>query len=247
MIDIYICDDEETARRQILEDIEKKILIEAYDMQVVSSTGDPKELLEKVCGAAQRRNIYFLDVDLKDKDYDGFLLGQEIRRIDPHGTLVYITSYQQLAFRTFKYHLEAFDYIIKDIKKQKDSIDRCMESLYQRLRDESREDAAGVYSIKIGDMIKHVQIADILFFETATKSHHVILHTKNCRMDFVGNLNDIARQMGDGFIRLHRSCLAAVDKITEVDLKHCRAKIGEYECLVSRTMKSALLKKIRER
>ncbi len=32
MIDIYICDDEETARRQILEDIEKKILIEAYDM-----------------------------------------------------------------------------------------------------------------------------------------------------------------------------------------------------------------------
>ena len=52
MIDIYICDDEETARRQILEDIEKKILIEAYDMQVVSSTGDPKELLE--CGTTEK-------------------------------------------------------------------------------------------------------------------------------------------------------------------------------------------------
>lgn len=56
MIDIYICDDEETARRQILEDIEKKILIEAYDMQVVSSTGDPKELLEKgvQCGTTEK-------------------------------------------------------------------------------------------------------------------------------------------------------------------------------------------------
>ena len=103
------------------------------------------------------------------------------------------------------------------------------------------------FSVKVNEKVFTIDYDDILFFETATKSHHVILHTKNCRMDFVGNLNDIARQMGDGFIRLHRSCLAAVDKITEVDLKHCRAKIGEYECLVSRTMKSALLEKIRER
>lgn len=247
MVEIYICDDEEPARRQIQEDIEKKILIEDYDMKVTFCTGDSGKLLEKVQSAPQKRNIYFLDVELKDQEYDGFLLGKEIRRLDPHGTLVYITGYQQLAYRTFQYHLEAFDYIIKDIKKQKDSIDRCLESLHRRLRDESREDAAGIYTVKIGDTLKHVSIADILFFETSPKSHRVVLHTENGRMEFVGNLNDIARQMGDGFIRLHRSCLVAADKITEVDLKHCKAKVGTCECLVSRTMKSVLLEKMRGR
>ena len=43
----------------------------------------------------------------------GFRLGRELRRRDPRGTLVYITSYEDLAWRTFQYHLEAFDYIVK--------------------------------------------------------------------------------------------------------------------------------------
>ena len=93
MIDLYICDDEETARMQIQDDIEKKILIEDYDMKVVCCTGNPRILLEEAHNALHKRNIYFLDVELKDAEYDGFVLGKEIRRLDPHGTIVFITSY----------------------------------------------------------------------------------------------------------------------------------------------------------
>ena len=248
MIDLYICDDEDTARMQIQDDIEKKILIEDYDMKVVCCTGNPRILLEEAHNALHKRNIYFLDVELKDAEYDGFVLGKEIRRLDPHGTIVFITSYGQLAYRTFQYHLEAFDYITKDAVSQKKSIDLCLESLYKRLCDEKKEeDGAGVYSVKIGATLKHVPISDILFFETSKKSHHVILHTAYSRMDFVGNLNDVAKQMGEDFIRVHRSYLVAVDKITEIDLKHCTAKIGSRECLVSRSMKSALLERMGKR
>ena len=40
----------------------------------------------------RRGGVYFLDVDLKDGAWDGFTLGRELRRRDPHGTLIYITT-----------------------------------------------------------------------------------------------------------------------------------------------------------
>ena len=46
MIDIYLCDDEDMIRRQIRDAIEKKIMIESYDMRVVSSTGKPGDRSE---------------------------------------------------------------------------------------------------------------------------------------------------------------------------------------------------------
>ncbi len=244
MINIYLCDDEEAIRNQIQSEIENKIMIEAYDMRVVFSTGSPEELLCAAGKAEQKQNLYFLDVELKDSAYDGFLLGKELRRIDPHGTLVYITSFQNLAYRTFQYHLEAFDYIIKDPKNQRDSIGKCLESLHVRLRQQSKTDAGGMYAVKIGDMVKYVPMKEIICFETTAKSHHVILHTKSSRMEFVGNLNEISMQMGEGFLRTHRSYLVAVDKITEVDLKHNVCRAGNVECLVSRKMKSELLKRM---
>lgn len=245
MIDIYICDDEDIVRKQIRDDIEKKILIEAYDMKVVFSGRSPDDLIKAVWQNTQKQNVYFLDVELKDGVYDGFLLGKEIRKLDPHGTLVYITSFCNLAYRTFQYHLEAFDYIVKDPQNQADSIGKCLESIHTRLQQQTKADLGGIYSVKIGDMVKYVPLKEIVCFETAAKPHHVIMHTCSSRMDFVGNLNEIAAQLGDAFIRTHRSYLVAVDKITEVDLKHHLLKAGNLKCLISRTMKSELLKRMR--
>lgn len=95
MIGIYLCDDEETIRRQINTALERKILIENYDMKVLCSAAGAQELLDAIEDGKQ--GVYFLDVELKDGEWDGFLLGQELRRRDPHGTLVYITGHKDLA------------------------------------------------------------------------------------------------------------------------------------------------------
>ena len=113
MIPIYLCDDEEAVRHQIQTALEWKIFMENYDMKVVCAASAAQELLDAVEDG--RRGVYFLDVDLKDGAWDGFTLGRELRRRDPHGTLIYITSYGDLAWKTFQYHLEAFDYIVKEI------------------------------------------------------------------------------------------------------------------------------------
>lgn len=240
MIGVYLCDDEDAVRHQIQTALEWKIFTENYDMQLVCSSAGAKTLLDAVEDG--RRGIYFLDVELKDGEWDGFQLGRELRRRDPHGILVYITSYGDLAWRTFQYHLEAFDYIVKEPEQIGVSAARCLEEIHGRLLSE-RRDPAEVFTIRTGEMMRHIPLSDILFFETASTPHHVLLHTPNSRMDFLGSLNELETQLGNRFIRTHRAYLVAVDKIEAVDLKRNRLWVGGRECLISRTGKTELRKK----
>ena len=242
MIGIYLCDDEDAVRHQIQTALEWKILVENYDMQVVCSASTAQELLD--AAENERRGIYFLDVELKDGAWDGFRLGQELRRRDPHGTLVYITSYRDLAWRTFQYHLEAFDYIVKEREQIGPSVSRCLGEIHMRLLAE-RRDPAEMFTLRTGDTVRHVPLGDILFFETASAPHHVLLHTANSRMDFLGSLNELETQLGDRFIRTHRAYLVAADKIETVDLKHNKLWAGGHACLLSRSGKAELRKKMR--
>lgn len=240
MIHIYLCDDEETVLHQIRTALEQKICMEHYDMRVVCAAGSAQTLLDAL--EDDRRSVYFLDVDLRDGSWDGFTLGRELRRRDPHGTLVYITGYGDLAWKTFQYHLEAFDYIVKAPDRTGPDAARCLEEVHARLLEE-RRDPAEVFSLRTGDETRHVPLADILFFETAPKAHHVFLHTAHSRMDFVGSLNELERELGGRFIRIHRAYLAAADKIEAVDRRGSKVRVGGRECLLSRSGRAELKKR----
>lgn len=241
MISIYLCDDEERVRHQLKTALEWKIFIENYDMRVVCAASAAQELLDTVQDS--QRSAYFLDVDLKDGAWDGFTLGRELRRRDPHGTLVYITSYDDLAWKTFQYHLEAFDYIVKEGEQTGPTIARCLEAIHARLLDE-RRDPAEMFSLRTVDETRHIPLSDILFFEAAPKAHHVYLHTADSRLDFVGSLNELEKELNGRFVRVHRSFLAAWDKIETVDGKGNQVRVGGRICLLSRTGKAELKKKL---
>lgn len=242
MIGIYLCDDEDAVRRRIQTALEEKILGENYDMKVVCSTAGAPELL--AAAENEKHGIYFLDVELKDREWDGFRLGQALRRRDPHGILVYITSYKDLAWRTFQYHLEAFDYIVKGPEPVGLSAARCLGEIHARLLAE-RQAPEETFTLRTGGMVRHIPLGDILFFETASVPHHVILHTAHSRMEFLGGLHELERQLGERFIRTHRAFLVAADKIEAVDLKGGRLWAGGHECLLSRAGKAELREKMR--
>ena len=237
MIHIYLCADDEAILHQIQTALEWKIFVENYDMQVVCAASCARELLE--AAEDNRRSIYFLDVELKDGTWDGFLLGRELRRRDPHSTLVYVTSYGDLAWRTFQYHLEAFDYIVKEPGQIGPQAARCLEAVHDRLLSE-RRDPAELFTLRVGDEIRHIPLADILYFETASKAHHVLLHTADSRVDFLGSLGELERELDGRFIRIHRAYLVAADKIEAMDLKRGTVRVGGRECLMSRSGWAAL-------
>ena len=112
MLPVYICEDDAMIRAAQKEYLRKQILMEGYDMEIALCSGHPEEIIRAV-RESPGRGIYFLDIELKGEPMDGFGLGQEIRRLDSRGFLIYVTAFQDLAFETFRYHLEALDYIVK--------------------------------------------------------------------------------------------------------------------------------------
>lgn len=162
MLPVYICEDDERIRKSQKAYLENQILMEGYDMKIAACSGHPLDILEAVRASA-RRGIYFLDVELKEEPMDGFKLGQEIRRIDPRGFIIYVTAYRNLAFETFRYHLEALDYIIKESpEKMQEGLKHSLSVITERMRAEQGEHRE-YFSVKVMDVVKHVPVDEILF------------------------------------------------------------------------------------
>lgn len=244
MLPVYICEDDEKIRESQKIYLEKQILMEGYDMEITACSGHPLDILEAV-KMSGRRGIYFLDVELKEEPMDGFKLGQEIRKIDPRGFIIYVTAYKNLAFETFRYHLEALDYIVKESpEKMQEGIKHSLSVITERMRAEQGEHRE-YFSVKVMDVVKHVPVDEILFFEATERTHRIALHGMHDWFDFIGSLKELEGQLGSRFIRTHRAYLVNVEQIAELDLKgrEIRMKNGE-KCMFSRNMKGVLLERI---
>ncbi len=241
MIPIYLCDDDPNVRRAMRDELEKEILISGYDMKVVCDAGTPDELLSAVRENG-KRGICFLDVDLKDAKYTGFTLGQEVRKEDPRGFLIYVTAYGELAFETFRYKLEAMDYIVKDDPAEMfRGIRRCLKVAAERMADE-REENREYFTVKFMDTVRHIPIDEILYFETGAKSHRIILHGTKGTMDFTGSIRELQKSLGGQFLRVHRAYLANVRQIREIDMREKKVVFANGDaCLFSRQIKNRLL------
>ncbi|MCI8667460.1 MAG: response regulator transcription factor [Dorea sp.] len=241
MIPVYICEDDAEIRAEQKEYLEKQIMIEGYDMEVVLCSGHPQEIIQAV-KESPGRGIYFLDIELEGESMDGFGLGQEIRKLDSRGFLIYVTAFSDLAFETFRYHLEALDYIVKgNPEKLKKGLCRCLKVITERMRKEKGEERE-YFSVKVMDVVKHIPVDEIVFFETAGRTHRIELHGYHDRIDFIGSMQELEEKFGERFLRVHRAYLVNVAQIAELNLKgrEILMKNGE-KCMFSRGMKGALL------
>ena len=240
MIPIYICDDEHELVIYIKKMIEDIILIEDYSMEVVLATTCPDKLIQHQASQSQRA-IYFLDVKLKNEDYNGFTLAKTIRKEDTRGFIIYITSYQNLMAETYKYRVEAMAYLTKDKKEALTvEIRECLSEVNDLVSKEDK-DPQSYFAIKVANSVFHIPKKGILYFETSTKAHHVMIYTENRMLEFRSNISDIEKKMGEDFFRVHRSFLLRLDKI-----KHINYKINQIVmendgiCLMSRNGKKRL-------
>ena len=112
MLKVYICEDIEVQRNRMTKIVENMIYIENFDMEIEVVTNDPHEILS-VVQEIDEVGIYFLDIDLQT-DMDGLELAKEIRKYDPRGFIIFVTTHSEMSFMTFVYKLEAMDFILKD-------------------------------------------------------------------------------------------------------------------------------------
>lgn len=209
-------------------------------MELVLATQDPHEVL-KVAMDSNTVGLYFLDIDL-GSDITGLTLAQEIRKFDPRGFIIFITSHSEMSFLTFQYKVEALDFIIKDnTSKIQARIIECIINVNERYTS-LHNNVQKNFTIKINDKSIVTDYKDILFFETSVNIHKVVLHALNRQIEFNGKLKIIEEQLDDHFYRCHRSYIVNLDNIKEINTSHYTIEmINGEQCLFSTRLKKKLL------
>ena len=239
MLDIFVCEDNAAQRQTIVQTIQNTILIEELDMQLVLNTGDPYVLLEKIKNS-QNTGIYFLDIDL-NSSMNGMKLAQQIRLFDPRGFIIFITAHSELSYMTFQYQVEAMDFVLKDTPDEaKVKIRQCLLNAMERYTLQTSR-THKVYTIETGGRKISIDYDDILFFETSSNIHKVILHAKDRQIEFFSTIKDLLKAFGDDFVRCHRSFLVNKKNIKEIDTKNRIIHfINGETCLMSTRMMKEL-------
>ncbi|MEH2944053.1 LytTR family DNA-binding domain-containing protein [Lachnospiraceae bacterium KK002] len=239
MLDIFVCEDNAAQRRTVVNIIQNTVLIEGLDMQLTLDTGDPYMLLEKI-RISQNTGIYFLDIDL-NSSMNGMKLAQQIRLYDPRGFIIFITAHSELSYMTFQYRVEAMDFVLKDNPAEaKVKLRECLLNAMERHTLQTNK-THKVYTLEVGGRKISVDYEDILFFETSSNIHKVILHTKDRQIEFPNTLKELTGVLDSNFVRCHRAFLVNKNNIKEVDTKNRIIHFANGEtCLMSTRMMKGL-------
>lgn len=218
MLKIYLCEDDEKHRAVFQKFIEEVIMIEDFDMAVELALEKPKELLEAISKRSES-SIYFLDVNL-NADISGLQLASEIRKTDPRGYIVFISSHAEMSSLTFQYKVEALDYIIKDkYVNIKNRIHECLininEKHYNRTGPQKKD-----FVVKSQRKLISEAFENILFFEVSDNVHRVIMNSYDRSVEFYATIKEVQNNLDNRFYRCNSNCIVNKDHISEVDIKN---------------------------
>lgn len=245
MLPVYICDDNIVQLSHFEKIIQNYLLMEELDMGVVCASSDPNEILN-IQSNFHGSGLYFLDIEL-NADMDGFRLAEEIRKKDPRGFIVFITTHSELSYLSFERHIEAMDYILKDYPDQipfrmiecvKQAIDR-----YSSVKNNLQK----TLSIKAGSRCIYIPLEEIYCIKSSENKHKIFVLSNNAIYEFYDTLRGILEKLDSNFFLCHKSCIVNLQYILEIDRENGNIKLKNGQiCPLSTRCYFTLKKRMQE-
>jgi len=232
MLKIFICDDDERYLATITSEVEKYASMSNFAMEIVCTATSPTPILEYLEKNTSVVGLYFLDLHL-EADINGIELAMQIRKHDPRGFIAFITSDAKSSKHTFKYKIEALDYIEKDDVEKNERIRACLDSAVEKLtvkatpvqdnfifkisEDIKKTTSTGT-SIGAGSTVVIDKSKIICFTTDPDIKRTVVVYTTEGRKVFSGHLNKVEQDISDKrFYRCQNNLLINMDKVTGFD------------------------------
>ena len=197
-------------------------------LELAGTFTDPVAVLSAI--AKQKPELVFLDIQMPD------LNGIELSRLLPSETkMIFTTAFRQYAFES--YEVEAIDYLLKPIIYSKflEAVSKA-----ERWFDMLQTSAEGAWErksafIRMEGEFRNIDFEDILY--VSGMKDYVLIHLESEKEPLVAHLTMKAMEEmlpGDRFMRVHRSYITALSKITSVDA-YGDIFLGEIAIPVSET------------
>jgi len=200
-IKCIVVDDEPLAAEMLATYIRK-----TPSLELAGTFTDPVQAVSAM--AEIKPDLVFLDIQMPD------LNGLELARLIPEDTRIIFTSaFRQYAFES--YEVEALDYILKPIRYQKflEAVSKAEKWMANR-PEKSRRSAF----IKTDREYRNIEFDQILY--VAGMKDYVLIYLASEPEPIVTHitLKAIEEKLpSDMFMRVHRSYIVALDKITAID------------------------------
>ena len=223
-----VVDDESLARRNVT------VLLHR-DPQIgsIAECSSGPEAVEVI--RSSKPDLVFLDVQMPE--CDGFdvleLLGNELP-----AAIIFVTAYDEYALRAFE--TGALDYLLKpfDDARFGRALNRAKEKLSHYL---PRPRLAERLVIKNQGQVLFVDVADIDWIEAA--GYYVCLHVGAHTHILRRPLAELEQELGDLFMRVHRSIVVNVARISGLELQ----ANGEYELVLRSKVRLRMSRRYRRR
>lgn len=209
MLQIAVCDDDETMGEYLRQLIEKKLAADGNYKISVFSAG--RELLK----AGTQFDIFFLDIDLKD--INGIDMARQLRR-ESEAVIVFVTALKEYIFDAFD--VQAFQYLLKPIDEQKffQVLDKAMIECRTLKQTEP-------LVIRVKGVYRNVPKESILYAENEARK--IVLHLKDEQITYYAKMSELEGLLGRQFFRCHRGYLVNLNVVKSYDTGSIQLKNGE--------------------
>jgi len=200
VIAALIVDDEAPARDEL------RYLLAAHpDVEVVGEASGPQAALDQLREA--KPDVVFLDVEMPGAS--GLSLAPLVRERAAPPAIVFVTAHAEYAVDAFA--VEAFDYLLKPVDPER------LARVLERLRERSAESVAPVEKIAVvgGGGTEVLLDPDQIHYVQAD-GDYCRIHTYDRSYLCTSSLGALEERLGPRFVRVHRSHLVNLAKVTGV-------------------------------
>ena len=204
MLRIGICDDVYDARlvlRAALERALEGLQAEGQFREFSSGEG----LLRWLENHQGELDLIFLDMEMGD--LDGMETARRLRAADQGLQLVFVTGYADHVFDG--YTVGALGYLLKPPKPEQ------LAEVLRRAQGALAKSLDQAYVCRSGDTYYRIPQANILRFSSDRRQ--IICHTRERDYTFYGKLDQVAAELGSGFVRIHQRHLVRAAAVERVD------------------------------
>jgi two-component system response regulator AlgR len=211
---LLIVDDEAPARRRLREVLED--CGQGLALQVVGEADNGMDALEH----AEREKPDAVLLDIRMPGMDGIEVAQHMQKLAHTPAVIFTTAYDNYACQAFE--VNAVDYLMKPVRAERLAAALAKArhlnlTMLDALR-QAHPKARSHLSLSEKGRLKLVPVADILFFKAELK--YVTVRTAEHEYLLEESLVKLEAEFREQFLRIHRNCLVARDKIDQIGKTH---------------------------
>lgn len=219
MLRIGICDDTAGARDSLRLLCQKYFRLEEPEFFEFSGGKGAVRWLESRPGTL---DLLFLDIEMPD--LDGMEAARRIRAFDSHVLLAFVTGYADYVYDG--YAVGAVGYLLKPVAEEK------LDALLRRAEEMLADRQAQFYTVRNTEGMYKIPVEEILY--AASDRRQVTITTGRGAYTFYGKLDDVAEQLGAGFVRIHQRYLVNARAVSAVEGNS--VQVGEERLPISRSL-----------